>query len=281
MVMILVGYDGSERSEAAVRWAAKAAARQQDSLRVLSAVPLPVVPGGEFLPPTAVDDFAHGAAGLAEEGAELARAEGATDVVSEGVTANPAQAMLDASDGASLVVVGNRGRHQLLETLLGSVGYAVAAHAGCPAVIVRGDRTAEPLDNIVVGYDGSEQAGRALEFAAQVAEAAGASLRIVGVWEDPSVTYGVTGSDDPSPIKDTAEKDIADAMQRVTESHPKVSATSEVVHGQAGSAIAQVAEGAGLLVVGSRGRGGFRSLLLGSVSRQLLSSAPCPVAVIR
>ena len=279
--MILVGYDGSERSEAAVRWAAKVAVRQQEPLRVLSAVPLPVVPGGEFLPPSSANDFLDEAGKVAAEGAELARAEGATDVTPEGVTANPAQAMLDASDSASLVVVGNRGHHQFLETLLGSVGYAVAAHAGAPAVIVRGDGVAEPLTDIVVAYDGSEQAGRALDFAADAAELAGAALRIVGVWEDPAVTYGITATSDPSPIKEAAEKDIADALQRVTDSHPKVSTTTEIVHGQAALAITRAAEGAGLLVVGSRGRGGFKSLLLGSVSRQVLSSAPCPVAVIR
>lgn len=176
--MILVGYDGSQQSTAAVRWAAHAALRRQEPLQILSAVPMPVVYGSEFLPASAIQEFAEEASKVAADGARVAREEGVTEVESLGVSANPANALVEASSDASLVVVGNRGHHQLVETMLGSVGHAVSAHAACPVVVVRGVGV-DPLARVVVAYDASEPAQRAVEFAAAAAAASGASLHIV------------------------------------------------------------------------------------------------------
>ena len=122
--MILVGYDGSEHAAAAIRWATPIAMRRQELLRVLAAVPTPIVPGNEFLPPATTEEFVAAAGKVAADGVGLARAAGATDVEGRGVTANPAHALVEASAGASLVVVGNRGHHELVETMLGSVSWA-------------------------------------------------------------------------------------------------------------------------------------------------------------
>lgn len=278
--MILVGYDGSKQAGAAVRWAARFAMRRAEALEVLAALPMPVVHAGEFLAPVTVDEFVVEAAKVAADGVGLARAEGATDVTGHGVTANPAHALVEASAAASLVVVGNRGHHELVETMLGSVGYAVSTHAECPAVIVRG-ADARRLDRIVLAYDGSEPAERAAEFAAEAAENAGASLHIVGAWSDPAVTYGLPVVGDAKEIAEDVHKELQAARESVLAMHPGLAVTTEVTRGEAPVEIARIAADSGLLVVGSRGRGGFRSLLLGSVSRRLVSSAPCPVAVIR
>jgi len=278
--MILVGFDGSEQSAAAVRWAARAASRRQEPVQVLAAVPVPVVYGSEFLPATAIQEISAEAAELAEAGARLAREAGASEVESKGVSANPASSLVEASAAASLVVVGNRGHHQLVETMLGSVGHAVSAHAACPAVVVRGEG-AEPIGRIVVAYDASEAAQRALVFAASAAREADASLHLVGAWDDSSITYGLPSVGDVHEIGEAVSDDLEAARQSVLDTHPGLTVTTEVVRGQAAVEIARVCADAGLLVVGSRGRGGFRSLLLGSVSRRLLSSAPCPVAVVR
>lgn len=278
--MILVGYDGSKQSGVAVRWAARTAVRRHESLEVLTAVPMPVVHPGEFLPPVTADEFAAEAAKIAARGVGLAREEGAPEATGRGVTANPARALVEASADASLVVVGNRGHHEFVETLLGSVGHAVSAHAQCPAVIVRGDATAQ-LDRVVLAYDDSEPARRAAAFAADTARDAGASLHIVGAWSDPAVTYGLPVVSDAKVIAEDVHKELQAAREGVLVSHPELQVTTEVARGDASVEIARIAAGAGLLVVGSRGRGGFRSLLLGSVSRRLLSSASCPVAVIR
>ncbi|HWC22013.1 MAG TPA: universal stress protein [Flexivirga sp.] len=278
--MIVVGYDGSKQSGAAVRWAARAAQRRREDLQVLTAVPTPVLHTGEFLPPVTADEFAAEAAKIAAAGVAVAEAEGAPDVVGRGVTANPAQALVEASAGASLVVVGNRGHHELIETMLGSVGHAVSAHAECPAVIVRGP-DAGCLVRVVLAYDGSEPAERAAVFAADTAHSAGASLHIVGAWSDPAMTYGLPVVGDAKEIAEDVHKELQAIRESVLARHPDLTVTTEVTRGEAPVQIARIATGAGLLVVGSRGRGGFRSLLLGSVSRRLLASAPCPVAVVR
>lgn len=278
--MILVGYDGSKQSGAAVRWATHIAMRRHEPLEILTAVPMPVVHAGEFLPPVTADEFAAEAAKVAAEGVGLARTEGASDVRGRGVTANPAQTLVEASAAASLVVVGNRGHHELVETVLGSVGYAVATHSACPAVVVRGAGVGR-LNRMVLAYDGSEPAGRAAAFAADAAHGAGASLHIVGAWSDPAVTYGLPVVADAKQVAEDVHKELQAARQSVLATYPDLEVTTEVTRGEAPVEIARIAAGAGLLVVGSRGRGGFRSLLLGSVSRRLVSSAPCPVAVIR
>ncbi|MFC6707353.1 universal stress protein [Flexivirga alba] len=164
--------------------------------------------------------------------------------------------------------------------MLGSVGYAVSAHAACPAVIVRG-ADAGRLDRVVLAYDGSEPAERDAVFAAETAQKAGASLHIVGAWSDPSVTYGLPVVGDAKEIAEDVHKELQAARESVLATHPELTVTTEVTRGEAPVEIARIAAGAGLLVVGSRGRGGFRSLLLGSVSRRLVSTAPCPVAVVR
>lgn len=278
--MILVGYDGSQQSTAAVRWAAHAALRRQEALQILSAVPMPVVYGSEFLPASAIQEFAEEAAKLAADGARVAREEGATEVEPLGVSANPANALVEASSDASLVVVGNRGHHQLVETMLGSVGHAVSAHAACPVVVVRGAGV-DPLARVVVAYDASQPAQRAVEFAAAAAAASGASLHIVGAWDDPAMTYGLPSIGDVNDIAEAVNDDLQAARSTVLARHADLVVTTEVTRGQAAVEIARIAEDAGLLVAGSRGRGGFRSLLLGSVSRRLLATAPCPVAVVR
>lgn len=278
--MILVGYDGSKQASAAVRWAARISAVRLEALQVLSAVPMPVVPGAEFMQVTAIDEFVGGADKLAEEGAVLARAAGAVDVSGLGVTTNPARALVEASESASLVVVGNRGHHQLVETVLGSVGYAIASHAACPAVIIRGESDM-PLRRVVVAHDGSEPADRAVAFAAAAAASVAASLHIVGAWLDVAAVYGLPVHDGTTEVAEVIHQDLQDARSAVLEKYPDLEVTTEVARGEAAVEIARIAQGAGLLVAGSRGRGGFRSLLLGSVSRHLVTIAPCPVAVIR
>lgn len=278
--MMIVGYDGSKQSAVAVRWAARLAMFRREPLDVVTAVPMPVVHSGEFLPPITPDEFAAEAARVAAEGVGLAREEGLTDVTGRGVAANPAQALVEASADAALIVVGNRGHHDLVETMLGSVGYAVSSHAECPAVIVRGV-VPDGLDRIVLAYDGSEPADRAAAFAAEAAQQAGASLHIVGAWSDPAVTYGLPVLGDAKEMAEDVHKELQAVRESVLAKHPDLPVTTEVTRGEAPVEIARIAVGAGLVVVGSRGRGGFRSLLLGSVSRRLISSAPCPVAVVR
>jgi nucleotide-binding universal stress UspA family protein len=140
-------------------------------------------------------------------------------------------------------------------------------------------------ETIVVGVDGSDGGAAALEFAATEAAFRGARLRIVSVWEVPVAAYG--GGFAP-PVVDPALWDVFlegaqkvadEALASVKKLQPSLDAEVLVVKGQPADALLEQSD-ATLIVVGRRGLGGFRSLLLGSVSQQVVQHATCPVVVV-
>ena len=141
------------------------------------------------------------------------------------------------------------------------------------------------METIVVGVDGSECAGTALEIAAREAELRSARLRIISVWELPSATFaGGVALGDQSIIhgfRESAATIVEDAVSEARRLHPSVKCEGMTLEGQPAEVLLHEARDASLIVVGNRGRGGFASLLLGSVSQQVVHHAPCPVLVIR
>lgn len=142
------------------------------------------------------------------------------------------------------------------------------------------------MDTIVVGVDGSACGQAALEFAVAEAALRKASLRVVCAWELPSAAYaaGLSSGVDASVIevfRDDAQTFAREAVENVKRWQPDVDCEGLAVEGQAAEILLQQAEDADLIVVGNRGRGGFASLLLGSVSQQVVHHAPCPVVVVR
>jgi nucleotide-binding universal stress UspA family protein len=140
---------------------------------------------------------------------------------------------------------------------------------------------------IVVGADGSEGAGAALEFAAEEAALRNAPLRIVSAWEVPVMAYG--GGPTPPPPLDQetldafqagAQKIADDAVSVVKKLQPSLEVEAVTVSAQPADALVAQGADADLIVVGRRGLGGFRSLLLGSVSQQVVHHASCPVVVV-
>lgn len=133
---------------------------------------------------------------------------------------------------------------------------------------------------IVVGVDGSEHAARALRWALDEARIRGAAVQAVHAWQNPDV--GVTGF----PVPKVGTEGIAEAAQETLDQAVDDQATGGVeverslVRGPAAQALLDAAKGADLLVVGSRGRGGFAGLLLGSVSQQCAHHASCPVVIV-
>lgn len=134
---LVVGYDGSAHSEAAVDWAAMEAGRRGTGLTVLFAADSPGLPAGPALP---IPDLLEWAREVAQGGAVRARkAEVDVEIVAR--SGSPARALVEASMTAELVVTGSRGHGGLAGALLGSVAFSVTAHAHCPAVVVRGDES--------------------------------------------------------------------------------------------------------------------------------------------
>ena len=136
---------------------------------------------------------------------------------------------------------------------------------------------------IVVGVDGSEESKEALRWAHEEALLREASVRAVCAWHDPYlVTPGFGPPQDfaPDALRERAVE-LLDAIIADVASYSEVHVDATVAEGRAASVLVDAADGADLLVVGSRGHGGFVGLLLGSVSQQCVTHAPCPVLVVR
>ncbi len=290
--MVVVGFSGASDSVPPLLWAAQEAARRGSTLTVLSAVSVQGVltgPGGDqgMVAPEAA---AAAEQALAEARATVADVEGLT-MEGKVVFGSPAATLVDASADADLVVVGNRGRSELAAAVLGSVAYSVISHAQCPVVVVRGDgtRTLTSGSPVVVGVDGSHAGRRALEFAASTAARAKAPLVLLHAWE-PDAGALAAGVDAWSTVvteegedarRSFAEQELSAVTADLTARYPGLTVTTQAISQKPSKALAAASEDAALVVVGTRGRGGFAGLLLGSVSHGVIHEASCPVAVVR
>jgi nucleotide-binding universal stress UspA family protein len=132
---------------------------------------------------------------------------------------------------------------------------------------------------VVVGIDGSTGSDKALLWAAAQAQRTGAILEVVGAWSIPAAagyTPGVVFEEFEKAVEDVSDQ----AVTRATELYPDLEVQQRIVESPAAPALVEASEGAELLVVGSRGRGGFRELLLGSVSQYCAHHADCPVVIV-
>lgn len=137
------------------------------------------------------------------------------------------------------------------------------------------------MTRIVVGVDGSDSSREALRWAIHQAKLTGAEVDVVTAWRYPS-TYGWGPVDDAAAdLERDAKKTLVEALTEVSGLEPEVPVRPLVAEGHAAEVLLRAAEGADLLVVGSRGHGGFASALVGSVSMYCVSHAHCPVLVLR
>ncbi|WP_412538755.1 universal stress protein [Longispora sp. K20-0274] len=286
---VVVGVDGSELALAAVDWAADAAALRGRPLRIVHASIWPQMrlPDG----PVHASEILAGLRAQPEEfvAAAVARARAGhpdLSVTTEIIEGAPGPVLLRESRTAAMVVLGHRGLGGFTGLLVGSVGVQLAAHAACPVVVVR-PHTLPPgpaAGTVVVGVDGSEESNAAVEFAFTEASLNGVGLTAVHAYRFPQSTE----PGDMLPLVYDADILAEEELRMFTESlsgwqerFPDVKVHHHQVRARAGKALVEASPGAHLLVVGSRGRGGFTGLLLGSVSQAALHHADCPVAVVR
>ncbi|GGM77219.1 universal stress protein [Dactylosporangium sucinum] len=287
---VVVGVDGSPDARSAVEWAAADAMRRHRPLRIVHAYLWPTgyapmaVPG----PPALYDETMRLAAEqIVDEAVTLARAVApALDIAADVRVQQPSAALSDASRNARLVVIGNRGLGGFAGLLLGSVGIQLAAHAACPVVIVRhaGRPPGPEAGRVVVGVDGSHDAERALGFAFEQASFRGVGLTAVEAYRWPASSGPgdlVPLVYDPAKLRDDEDRTLAEAIGGWAGKYPDVDVRRAVANGRPAAVLTELSAGAELVVVGSRGRGGFAGLLLGSVSQALIHHAACPVAVVR
>ncbi len=278
--MIVVGVDGSSSALDAVRWAAQEAGRRGLSLRLVTSYQLTAGVAG-VLDPGVLDLLREQGRRWLAEARDVAAENGvAASVALESAPIVPM--LVRESRAASLLVLGTRGLGGFTGLLIGSTAVALAGRAHCPLVVVRGDT---PVHGpVVVGVDGMPDSEEAVAFAFAAASTQGTDLVAVHVWHDSpadAVLLGHPAPPDFTRAQQHAYETLAERLAGWQEKYPDVRVTREVVRDHPSRALLRYAENARLVVVGTRGRGGFRGLVLGSTSQHLLQHAPCPVAVVR
>ncbi|MFG2078726.1 universal stress protein [Micromonospora tulbaghiae] len=281
---ILVGYDGSADAAIALNWALDEAGRSGRPVRLAYVFEWLTVTGwiGPGVAPGVWPDEA--ARQQVDELVRKAAADAAADrpgltVHGEVFDGPPALVLQERSADAGMLVLGSRGHGGFGGLLAGSTAVSVTAHAHCPVVVVR-DGQAATSGPVVAGSDGSESALRALGFAVERAAQRDVPLRVLRAWEPPGDRW-VPPDFDPEQVA-ASERAAAEAeLAPWRESFPDVPVEIEAVPGSASALLVEASRSAQLVVVGSRGRGGLRGMLLGSVSQQLIQHSHCPVAVVR
>ena len=269
---ILVAYDGSPDAELALRWAGEEARATGTGLRVMVVDDVVTSPWGLAV-------AHHGEEVLAGAGAAL------TDVMPEAVletrVGHVMEELLNASESASMVVVGSRGHGRTEDLLIGSVSQHLARHATCPVAVVRPAHTAGSR-RIVVGIDGSKTSSEALEYACRRAERTGESVTAIHAWHEHAPSTDVWSSE-PRAIGSLPHRQVllAESVAGVRTDHPDIVLEQEAVPVAPVRCLIDASRNASLLVVGSHGLGFFGGLLLGSVSQGVLHRAECPVVVVR
>jgi nucleotide-binding universal stress UspA family protein len=270
----VVGVDGSDHSQMALRWAA--ATGQAAGIRV-RAVQSWIHPRSTVLPTAPVPVSAT----EMDEHTQQAITTIVTDtlgssaaVTPEVLRGPPAGALLQTVTPDSVLVLGSRGLGGFAGLLLGSVSQECVEYASCPVVVVRTDRLLGDGDVVLVGKDGSEGAQRALAWAHALASATGAGLRAVHAWR-------ATVSERPPRVGERLRSQAADAVQGWTEQVGD-DIESEEIEGDPRDVLVRAAErfNPALTVVGRRGAGGLRSVRLGSTANHLVRHSSTNVAVV-
>lgn len=281
---ILVGYDGSTDASVALDWALDEAGRSGRPVRLAYVFEWLTVAGwiGPGVAPGVWPD--ETARRQVEDLVRKAAADAAADrpgltVRGEVFDGPPALVLQERSAEAQMLVLGSRGHGGFAGLLAGSTAVSVAAHAHCPVIVVR-DGQAATSGPVVVGVDGSPSSVQALGFAFERAAQRDVPLRALRVWEPPGERWVPPGFD-PEEASATeraaAEADLAPWRK----SFPDVPVEVVANPGNPAALLVEESRAAQLVVVGSRGRGGLRGMLLGSVSQQLIHHSHCPVAVVR
>jgi nucleotide-binding universal stress UspA family protein len=278
---VVVGVDGSADALRAVCWAADEAGRRRVPLRLVNAFGWTEgVVGARYrgiLLERARDLIATAAAIAREQTPGL-------EIEEQVIVGFPIGVLSAEARHAQLVVLGSRGESRIEGLLAGSVAVALAAHAACPVVVVRGrelsvdEAAGLPL---VVGVDGSPVSEAAIAFAYEAAAARRAPLVAVHTWRDLVADPALAPLLDWDAIEDDERRLLAERLAGWSEKYPDVRVQRIVTRDRPAHQLLEQAAKAQLVVVGSRGRGEFAGLVLGSVSNALVHKADCPVAVVR
>ncbi|MFG1643542.1 universal stress protein [Amycolatopsis sp. NPDC049252] len=281
---IVVAVDGSETAAAAALWAAGEAARRHAALLVFTAYGLEDASfGGKVYPPSDWLAVREAAADqlLRQTRTTLEAAVPGLEITTEAGDRAPVPALLAVSERARILVTGEP-VGAIAGLFSGSPDVDLAAKAHCPVVVVRGS---ESVDGpVVVGTDGSPLSEAAIGWAFEEASIRNARLVALYTWHDGD-SAGLFQDGNVAfqgeSLQDSCRRLLAQRLAGWPEKYPDVQVERRVDHDKPRDRLLEVSRTAQLVVVGSRGRGGFTGLVLGSTSQALLHHAACPVMVVR
>lgn len=285
---VVVGYDASSPSEAALKWAARAAKKRDLPLLVLHAAERIQYTQDEGSGVWDKSRALADAKDVATGGAERVTASFPdVEVKTAGSLFTAKVALGEVSTNSSMMVLGTNGRGKAGSFLLGSTAYAIAGYARCPVVIVQdgADELPGPDHPIVVGVNGTPGSERAIETAIDAAHEWGSPISLVSTWAPAEPwTNGPAGytsvSEASKDYQASAEKINAETVARVSQEHPNLKVTGTVVKGKPVDSLVKAAAGGGLLVVGKRGYGSLVGSTVGSTTLGVLNSAKLPIMVV-
>jgi nucleotide-binding universal stress UspA family protein len=279
---VIVGVDGSTSALQAVLLATREAAWRGSPLRIVHAfgwsmAHVPVGPGSGGPPD---GGLRHDAERLLAEAATLAtQTDPAVQVTTDLIEGMPSPVLLALADSAELIVLGDRGLGGFTGLLIGSVAVQVAAHSPVPVLVARG--VLGYAGPIIVGVDGTPESANTIDWAFREAALRRVELLAVHTWIWPVEAE----PSDMLPMVYDFELTQANEERLLAEALAGRGPTEgglrqHTVRGRASRVLVELSENAQLIVVGSRGRGGFAGLLLGSTSQQVLHHSRCPVMVV-
>lgn len=275
----LIGVDGSEQSKVALAWGLARATERGANVELLH------VADDSFLSESVafLSEAQQASEQMLATEIEHARDIGFTGkITGTALVGHPIAEVEEASRRADLLILGAHSGSRLAGSFFGTRAVKAAATAHCPVAVIP---QSEPRPNagVVVGIDGSEASQVAIAYAAEEASFRGVPLVAVYAWMPP-LTPGLEylwSEELVESQRAAAEEAISIGVAGLAERYPDLVIQREIVQAPPVAALVQAGEGASLLVVGSRGRGGLTRLLLGSVSHGVLQALPCPVIVTR
>ncbi|ORB74359.1 universal stress protein [Mycobacterium scrofulaceum] len=283
---VLVCVDGSAASDVAVAWGTREAVMRDLPITLMHAVPPVVVgwPVGQLYAdmPEWQQDSAQHVIDQARKtlNASLGDAK-PPEIHTETVYSAIVPALIEASRDAWVLVAGSQGLGAMGRLLLGSVTAGLVHYAHCPVAVIHSDEGAAPHPSgpVVLGIDGSPASEAATALAFDEASRRRVGLVAVHVWSDVGV-FPILGMDWHDREKE-ADEILAERLAGWQERYPDVHVERKLFCDKPSDWLLKESERAQLVVVGSRGRGGFPGMLLGSVSSAVAQSARVPVLVVR
>ena len=284
---IVVGIDDSPAARVALQWAAHDAELRKIPLTLVHAISPEVSTWLTTPLPAGVMRWQqdHGRR-LVDEGLklveEVCQHGGPAGVQTEILASAAVPTLINLSKDAEMLVAGSQGSGRWPGRLLGSVSAALLRHAHCPVAIVHDEDPSTPTPvqaPVLAGIDGSPASESATALAFDEASRRQVGLVALHAWSDLDTTE-LPGIDWPT-TQSMAEELLAERLAGWQEQYPDVQVTRIVVQAQPARQIVQQSQEAQLVVVGSRGRGGFAGLLVGSVGETVAQMARVPVIVAR